>query len=429
MYHFIGIKGSGTSALAQVMKKLNYDVQGSDIEKHLFTQIGLDKLGIKILPFNKDNIKKGQTIIRGTTFNDDNEEVKRAKELNLTIYDYPEFLGKLTKEFKTIAVCGTHGKTTTTSIVSHVLKNTIGCNYLIGDATGDASFGNKYFVIEACEYQKHFLNYEPTYTIITNIELDHVDCYENIEEIIKTFDEFANKTKSKVIACGDDKNVRKLTCPNIIYYGFDENNDVVAKNISLTEKGSSFDCYINNKLFGRFTTNLYGKHNILNALSCIYLCQELGLSFEDINKYLQNFKGANRRFSEYVIGSNVIIDDYAHHPTEIKSVISAVKQKYPSKKLVAVFIPYTYSRVAKLYKEIAIELSKCSKVYVTEIEKAREKQEDFPYVSSDLILNLVKNSENISKKTINKLNKHKNSVIIFMGCKDPTFLIDSYRKE
>ena len=218
MYHFIGIKGSGMSALAQIMKKLGYEVQGSDVEKHFFTQIELDKLGVKILPFNKDNIKENLTIVRGTTFNENNnEEVKKAKELNLKIYDYPEMVGELTKKFETIAICGTHGKTTTTGILSHVLNNSIGCNYLIGDGTGDAKIGNTKFVIEACEYQQHFLNYYPTYTIITNIDLDHVDFYHNIDEIVATFAKFVEQTKKEVIACGDDKNVRKIKSDKIIY--------------------------------------------------------------------------------------------------------------------------------------------------------------------------------------------------------------------
>lgn len=174
MYHFIGIKGAGMSSLAQIMKRLGYEVQGSDVEKHFFTEEGLIELNIPIYPFDENNIKENLIIIRGATFKDDHPEVKKAIELDLTIYSYAEMVGILTKKFKTITVAGCHGKTTTTSMLAHLLTDLKGANYLIGDGTGYAAKENEYFVLEACEYQRHFLEYSPTYAIITNIDLDHV---------------------------------------------------------------------------------------------------------------------------------------------------------------------------------------------------------------------------------------------------------------
>ena len=157
MYHFVGIKGSGMSSLAQIMHDLGYEVEGSDIEKHFFTEDNLRKLNIPILPIDENNIKEGMKIVRGASFNDDNVEIKKALELGLPIYNYNEMLGSLTKKFKSICVAGCHGKTTTTAMLSHVLNNIVGSNYLIGDGTGFANKENEYFVLESCEYKRHFL--------------------------------------------------------------------------------------------------------------------------------------------------------------------------------------------------------------------------------------------------------------------------------
>ena len=429
MYHFIGIKGSGMSALAQIMKKLGYEVQGSDVEKHFFTQIELDKLGVKILPFNKDNIKGNLTIVRGTTFNENNnEEVKKAKELNLKIYDYPEMLGELTKKFETIAICGTHGKTTTTGILSHVLNNSIGCNYLIGDGTGDAKIGNTKFVIEACEYQQHFLNYYPTYTIITNIDLDHVDFYHNIDEIIATFAKFVEQTKKEVIACGDDKNVRKIKSDKIIYYGLNNDNDICATNIKLNADGSTFDVIIKNKLFGTFNLHIYGNHMIQNVLPIIYLSSCFGLTKEQIETLINSFKGVKRRFTEAVIGSNVVIDDYAHHPNEVRAMINSVRQKYPDKKLITVFQPHTFSRTKEFYKEFIEIFSKVDKAYFTEIYKSREKQEDYPDIKINIITDKIPNSEVITLEDKEVFKNYTNSVILVMSPNELKVLTDGIKE-
>ena len=425
MYHFIGIKGSGMSALAQVMKKLGYDVQGSDITEHFFTQIELDKLNVKILPFNKDNIKEGQIIVRGTTFNEtNNEEVKRAKELNLKILDYPEMLGELTKKFDTIAISGTHGKTTTTGLLSSVLNNTIGTNYVIGDGTGDANKDNKNLVIEACEYQKHFLNYYPKYTVITNIDLDHVDFYKDINDIINAFQEFVDQTSTKVIACGDDLNTRKLVSDKIIYYGLNDDNDIKATNIEYTKEGSNFDCIINNELFGRFNLHIFGKHMIENALAVIYVSKELGLSKEDIEKEINSFKGVKRRFTEVVVGSNVIVDDYAHHPNEVKAMINSVRQKYPDKKLITVFKPHTFSRTKEFYKDFIDIFNGVDYAYFTEIYKSREKQEDYPDVHTSMITDKIMNSKIITLEDYNEFKDFENSVILIMSPNELTTLRD-----
>lgn len=429
MYHFIGIKGSGMSALAQIMKKLGFKVQGSDVEKHFFTQIELDKLGVKILPFNKDNINENLIIVRGTTFNEDNnEEVKRAKELNLKIYDYPEMLGELTRKFETIAICGTHGKTTTTGILSHVLNNTIGCNYLIGDGTGDANKNNNKFVIEACEYKQHFLNYFPIYTVITNIDLDHVDFYKNIDEIIATFSKFVEQTKTQVIACGDDQNVRKIVNDKIIYYGLNADNDIKATNITLNENGAIFDVVIKEELLGTFNLHIYGNHMIQNVLPIIFLANSFGIKKEKIEELINSFKGVKRRFTESIINTNVIIDDYAHHPNEIKAMINSVRQKYPNKKLITVFQPHTFSRTKEFYKEYIELFSKVDKAYFTEIYKSREKQEDYPDIKTSIITDNIPNSEVIALEDTNKFKDYKDSIILIMSPNELKVLVEGIKE-
>lgn len=214
MYYLIGIKGTGMSALAQILFDLGYEVMGSDKPDHFFTEKPLIERGIKILPFNKDNIKEDMLIVQGNAFSDTNEEVVRAKELNLKIYTYQEMVGKLTKMFNTITVAGCHGKTTTSAMLSHVLNNIVGANYLIGDGSGYAIKENNYFVLEACEYKRHFLSYTPQYAIITNIELDHIDYYKDIDDYIDAFREYANNAEKMVIACGDDQYTHMLEPKN-----------------------------------------------------------------------------------------------------------------------------------------------------------------------------------------------------------------------
>ncbi len=434
-YHFIGIKGSGMSALAQVMFDLGNYVQGSDVVHHLFTQNRLEEKGIKLLPFDANNIEKDMIIVIGNAFSDDNVEVIRTKELGLKTYRYYELLSELINKYDSLSVCGCHGKTTVTAMLSYVLNNTVGTNYLIGDGTGYANKNNKLFIMEACEYKRVFLNYYPNNIIMTNIELDHVDYYSDLEDVISAYKEFSKHAKKGIIACGDDANIRSISIEgNVVYYGFNDNNNFIAKNIVLNSEGSSFDVYYEDKLLGSFKIHLYGKHMILNATSVIAYCYLNGINLEDIKTHISTFKGAKRRFSENEIGNIITIDDYAHHPTEVRVTIESARQKYPDREIVAVFFENTYSRTKRLYKDFADSLNKADKAYVTDIFSDREKQEEFPDVSPMLIVNLLKNGEHLvignmvnlvstkNYECIKPLLKHENSVILFMGCKEVYYL-------
>lgn len=426
MYYFIGIKGTGMSALAQVLHDLGYEVKGSDVERHFFTEKGLIERNIEILPYNEDNITKDMTIIRGNAIKDDNPELIRAEVKGLKIYKYEEMVAKLTKMFKTATIAGCHGKTTTSSMLEHVLNNIIGSNCLIGDGTGFANKDNKYFVLEACEYKRHFLAYHPYYAVITNIELDHVDYYKDMDDLISAYKEYANNAEKMVIACGDDQYTHSLEISKpIFFYGLDEDNDIIAKNVEYTESGVTFDVFVEDNYYGHFDLPLFGKHMLLNSLAVIGICYYERIEAKEVAKYLKTFKGARRRFSETIVDDNIVIDDYAHHPTELKYTIKSAKQKYPDKKIVAVWGPHTYSRT-EAFKDDYIEVLKdVDKAYIMDIYGAREKEEDFNIKSEDII-SKIPNAEKIKEGNFESLLENHNSVILFMSPNDLTEFENKY---
>lgn len=419
MYHFIGIKGAGMSSLAQIMYELGYSVKGSDIEKHFFTEEGLRERNIEITNYSEDNIKEGMIIIKGASIKDDNPEVIKAEELNLKIYTYNEFLGKLTEKFKTICIAGCHGKTTTTAMASLVLNEIKGVNYLIGDGTGYATKENEFFILESCEYQRHFLSYKPYYAVITNIDLDHVDYYKDIDDVIDAYREFANKAEKMVIACGDDPYTHTLDInPPIFYYGLDDDNDIKAFNVDYKETGTSFEVEIEGNYYGFFDLPIYGKHMLLDALAVISICYYERIDAKEVNKIFKTFKGAKRRFTETVVNNSIVIDDYAHHPNEMKSTLKAIKQKYPNKKVVAIFQPHTFSRTEEFATDIVEVLNQVNKSFVMDIHPARENALDYPNITSDIIINKLNNGEHINIDESDKLYNEKDAVFVFMSPND-----------
>lgn len=428
-YYCIGIKGAGMSTLANILHDLGNQVSGyDDVQGYKYTMEGLNERGIEIF-YDAHDIDKDTIVTYSKAFSPDHKEIKRVRELGLTIRDYNEVVGDITRMFTTIGISGTHGKTTTSLLISNIFNNTLGCNYFVGDGTGHATKDNRFFVIESDEFNKHFLAYSPTIAVITNIELDHVECYPGgIEEIRDTFKKFGDKA-NVVIACGDDENIRQIDfTSDAIYYGFNDNNDIVAKNVVLDENGSKFDCYIDNELYGHFEVPLFGKHMILNALSAIAVAKYYGIDIKDTEKYINEFKGAKRRFKIKEFGDVITVDDYAHHPTEIEVTLASARQKYPDKEVVGVFLPNTYSRTEALMDEFVEAMKKADKAYVMDIHCDREKQEDYPNVSSDTIMERVPNCEKVSVETCDKLLKHDNAVICFMSCTNIYKLEDEFER-
>ena len=417
LYHFVGIKGSGMSALAQILFDMGETVQGSDIEKEFFTEKSLREKGITILPFNQENIKEGMTIIAGNAFNDDHEEIVRAHELGLTVTRYHDFLGNFMGQYTSVAVTGSHGKTSTTGLLSHVMNGDKKTSYLIGDGTGMGMPGSEYFAFEACEYRRHFLSYSPDYAIITNIDFDHPDYFASMSDVFNAFQEMTKKVKKAVVACGDDEHLRDIKADiPIYYYGFKEDNKVVAKNMKTTPQGTQFEVYIDGELFDTFITPMYGDHQVLNALAVITICHLEGLDNAAVKRALSTFGGVKRRFSEKIQDEQILIDDYAHHPTEIKATLQSVHLKYPERKVIAVFQPHTFSRTSAFLEDFANSLKLADKVYLCDIfGSAREDSGELTI--GDLQI-LIPDAELINESNVNLLKQYKDAVVMFMGAGD-----------
>ncbi len=429
-YYCIGIKGTGMSTLAQILFDLGNDVCGyDDARDYKFTEKGLEEREIEIFYDHEHPLDPDTIVTYSAAFDDNHPEMKRVKELGLTIKKYSELMGDIVSMFKSIGVSGTHGKTTTSSIIKHVLENSLGCNYFIGAGDGKASRENEYFVVESDEFNRHFLDYKPMYAIITNIEAEHLECYKDIDDIRGAFEQFANQTSRLVVVNGDNEEVRKINFnTKVIYYGFGFNNDVVIKNLKLETDYSRFDVDINGEFYGSFQIPLFGKHMVQNATSAIIICKELGISKDIIFESLKDFVNAERRFAIQKVGRTTIIDDYAHHPTEIKSTLEAVRQKYPDKRVVVVFKPNTYSRTRDFKDEFIEALNVADKAYLTEIDCNREYATDYPGVSSKMIIDGLNDGEIISEETINKLGGELDSVICFMSCASISHLIEAFKE-
>lgn len=425
-YHFIGIKGSGMSGLAQIMYDMGNYVQGSDTEKYFFTQKKLEDRKIKMYPHVVENIKEGLTVVLGNAFKEDQIEYLKAKELGLTTYTYSEILGILSDELPSIAVTGAHGKTTTTTMATTLFKDSKKTAYLIGDGSGEGYKDAEIFIFEACEYCRHFLHYKPKYAIVTNVDFDHPDYFKNAADVLDAFQSFVANVKEAVIYCGDDKLASKLQkkTAQMISYGFNDGNDYQVKNLATTKNGSTFDVYKYGEYLGSFCMPVFGLHEVANALAVITVGDIDGLSLENMQRSIQNYKKASRRFTEHFYKDNIIVDDYAHHPKEIIATINTARRKYPDKKVVAIFQPHTFTRTEKFLDEFAESLNLADEVYLYPIfgsvreVKGKVRLED--------LQNKIPNSKLIvGKQNFEDFDRVKNSVMLFMGAGD----INKYQEQ
>ena len=414
-YHFIGIKGSGMSSLAQIAYDMGHEVQGSDEETYFFTQEKLEQRNIPMYGYNAENIKEGFEVILGNAFDETHIEYRAAKDLGLKIYTYAQFLGKLLDEIPSIAVTGAHGKTTTSTMVSNIFKHNFVTSYLIGDGTGHGEKNSDYIVAEACEYYRHFLAYHPNYAVVTNIDFDHPDYFNDEHDMFDAFQSFVNQVKDTIVICGDDRLASQLkpSTAKVVTYGFNEGNDYQIKNVKTTSENSEFDVYKNSELLGTFTMAVFGLHDISNATSAIALADICGLSIDEIQQSLGSYQHAERRFTEHKVGTNIVVDDYAHHPSEIKATIDSARRKYSDKQIIAIFQPHTYTRTAKFLNEFAESLLTADKVFLCPIfASVREKEK---IVGIEDLQKVTPGSEIIyGEENFDKLN-FDNSVILFMG--------------
>ena len=414
-YHFIGIKGSGMSSLAQIAYDMGHEVQGSDEETYFFTQEKLEQRNIPMYGYSAENIKEGFEVILGNAFDETHIEYRAAKDLGLKIYTYAQFLGKLLDEIPSIAVTGAHGKTTTSTMVSNIFKHNFVTSFLIGDGTGHGEKNSDYIVAEACEYYRHFLAYHPNYAVVTNIDFDHPDYFNDEHDMFDAFQSFVNQVKDTVVICGDDRLASQLkpSTAKVVTYGFNEGNDYQIKNVKTTSENSEFDVYKNSELLGTFTMAVFGLHDISNATSAIALADICGLSTDEIQQSFGSYHHAERRFTEHKVGTNVVVDDSAHHPSEIKATIDSARRKYSDKQIIAIFQPHTYTRTAKFLNEFAESLLTADKVFLCPIfASVREKEkivgiEDLQKVTPGA--EIIKGEENFDMLNFD------NSVLLFMG--------------
>jgi len=424
-YYCIGIKGSGMSTLAQILYDLGNSVSGYDDHKgYKFTQKGIDDRNIKIYYGHDHDIDKDTIVTYSVAFKPDHPEMIRVKELGLTVKPYSEIMGDVIDMFESIGVSGTHGKTTTSSIIRHILEHSVGCNYFIGAGDGHATKDNKYFVVESDEFNKHFLHYKPTYSIITYIEEEHMECYKDLDDIKESFTKFANQTKDLVIANGDLENIRSLKIDKTLYYGFDDNNDIVIKDAITTDKGSMFKLYDGDNLIGEFFIPLYGMHNVMNATAAILMAIYLKIDINKIKEALETFVNAARRFVLIEEKKNVIIDDYAHHPTEIKATLKAARNKYKDKKIIAIFKPNVYSRFVNFKDQYIEAFNEADYTYLTKVESNRERYEDYIGYDSNIITDVCSNCSLLNEKDMSVLKEYKDVCFVVMSCADVANIID-----
>lgn len=384
--HFIGIGGISMSGLAEILLGEDFPVSGSDTKESALTR-QLEENGAKIyIGQRASNITEDvELVVYTAAIHPDNPEYACAKERNLPMLTRAELLGQIMKNYQLpIAVSGTHGKTTTTSMISHILLEadtdpTISVGGILPAIHGNIRVGqSETFITEACEYTNSFLSFFPKISIILNIDADHLDFFKDLEDIRNSFQRFAALLPSDgtLIINKDIPNVEEITqdldC-EVLTYSLEGGADYHAEHIVFDEFAhASFDCMKGEEKLGRFTLSVPGMHNISNALSAIALAVKIGIDLETIQKGLLHFSGTDRRFQyKGKVAGVTVIDDYAHHPTEIEATLKTA-QNYPHKTTWCVFQPHTYTRTKALMKEFAQALSLADKVILADIYAARE---------------------------------------------------------
>ena len=397
--HFIGIGGAGMSALAQILLEKGYEVSGSDMKDSAMTGI-LRDLGAKVfIGHRAENVRGAEAIVVSSAIREENPEVAEAARLGLKRLHRSDVNAFLINNSKGIAVAGAHGKTTTTSMIGVSLDyEGVSPSIIIGgevDYLGsNAKLGkSEYLVSEADESDGTFLKYYPYIGVVTNIENDHMDHYGTMENIIKAFHQFLSQIRRDgwAVVCADNEHIRNIIgdikC-NIATYGIDHEADYMAADIEASSSFTAFDVIHKGENLGRVRLNVPGLHNVLNALACVVTGIVLGMSLSQMAEGLTMFNGAKRRFqTKGRINDIWVVDDYAHHPTEIATTIKAARQTKP-KRLVCAFQPHRYSRTQLLQKEYGSCFAGVDLLVLTDVYSAGE--DPIPGVDGELLVNEVK---------------------------------------
>lgn len=382
-YHLIGIGGIGMSAIAQLLLRRGIKVSGSDLKESRITA-ALREMGIEVsIGHAAANLKGADTVVYSSAIKADNPEMQEALRRGLVPIKRAEALAGLMQDRTVITVTGSHGKTTTSSLVSYLLLEAGLCPSLavggiIRNIDNNACLGEgKFFVAEADESDGSFLYYRPDHSIITNIDREHLDYYKDFAREAAAFGEFIARTREGgcVYACGDDPVLRKLCVDSgkrHVFFGLHGDADVQAKEIQMEGLSSEFECVYKGVSLGRFALSLGGLHNVSNALAAIALGMELGVDLGHVRKALADYQGAHRRLEvKFSDAGFVFIDDYAHHPTEIKATLKAV-QNLKARRVIAVFQPHRYSRTRLLFEDFAQSFDDADRLIVTDIYAASE---------------------------------------------------------
>ncbi len=420
------------SALAKLCHNSGYIVSGSDRKESEIT-MELKSLGMKIfIGHDAGNIHNADTVVYTVAVGENNPEILEAKRKKLLLFERVEFLQLICKKYKNvIAIAGTHGKTTTTGMIGSIFisANKNPTIHIGGECElfgGNLKIGGKeFFITEACEYKKHLLKIPHDVGVVLNIEKDHPDTFTSFEDLYDTFDSFC--AMSKTLSIINEKDISLLKHHKnykITTFSGDHSGEYYAKNIRQYQNGKIiFDCYKNCDFFSQITLNMYGKHNVLNALASIAVADFYNLSKFSITNGLKNFSGVKRRF-QFVgkINENIVIEDYAHHPTEIQALISTCKEVFKNKNIVAVFQPHTYSRTKSLFSEFLNCFDYADKVYVLPTYSAREKpmkNASGKYLAKNLNFKNKNTMYVITfSSVLKRLKKEENSVILIIGAGD-----------
>ncbi|MBR0600443.1 UDP-N-acetylmuramate--L-alanine ligase [Sinanaerobacter chloroacetimidivorans] len=438
--HCIGIGGIGLSAIAEIFLSRGYQVSGSDMKESEITDKLIEQGAVIYLGHRGKNIAGADLIVYSAAVSQDNPELVAAAENDVPTASRAEVLGALMQEYKTsIAIAGTHGKTTTTSMISLILeKSSSDPTILVGgnlsEINGNVKIGNsEYFVTEACEYMDSFLSLNPMIEIILNIDSDHLDYFKDIEHIVSSFDQFAKLVPENGVVIAYDANpfvnsILKSLNSKVVTFGFSEQCDYFASDIEFNSFGMpSFQVHYHGKILCTMQLSIPGEHNIANALAAFACCHGLGIEIESIVTTLEAYTGTQRRFDVIGITKNniKIVDDYAHHPTEIKATLKAA-QNVPHNSLWCLFQPHTYTRTLALFDEFAESFDSADKIVMAEIYAAREK--NIYKISSKELVNEIKrvhptkevyyfaNFDEIASFVIN--NAQSGDLVITMGAGD-----------
>jgi UDP-N-acetylmuramate--alanine ligase len=400
-FHFIGAGGIGMSGLAQILMKNKVVVSGSDqTPSEIIERLCHAGADIRIGHKAENLSLETDAVVISAAIKEDNPELKPARERGYKVYKYAEMLGELMNAYEGIAVSGTHGKSTTSGWLVYLLKQAgIDVNFIIGAEVSQlgSSSGvadSNYFVAEACEYDRSFLNLKPKVACILNIEQDHLDYYKDEDDIVNAFGEFARGFKQEgiLIANGNDANVPRIIeqqasgmrCET---FGLDEKCNFYAKNIVLDDGLYAFDVYHNGELLGLARTSLPGRHNVLNALAVVAMAVNIGLEGKEVLELLPGFTGIERRLMlKGRFNDITVLDDYAHHPTEIKASLEAIRQRYGPGRIWCIFQPHQYSRTRFLLDDFAESFKLADITIVPDIYFVRDSQASKREINAQILV-------------------------------------------